>query len=83
MTDYDFTDASLVQLTLRHIKSSRYQLAAGCMAWLYDIFLTLDDEIAMVWHKTKQGRSIVKVLYLIVRTFRDVFTNCLRVYGIC
>jgi hypothetical protein len=42
---------------------SRYTLLAGVVAWAYDISLTLDDEVALVWTK---GSTAARRLYLVV-----------------
>jgi hypothetical protein len=52
---------------LYHIRAARYVLGAGFAIWLYDIFLTLDDEVELVWKKLTSKRSIPQALYLLVR----------------
>ncbi|PVF94220.1 hypothetical protein CPB86DRAFT_713634 [Serendipita vermifera] len=48
---------------LTHFRASDYTLLAGTVIWLYDILLTLDDEMTLLWTK---GGGLIKALYLIV-----------------
>lgn len=47
------------------LRASEYAAIAGYVVWIYDIFLTLEDEIVLLW--TRRGTA-VKALYLVVRT---------------
>jgi hypothetical protein len=47
---------------------SRYTAVAGFIVWLWDIFLTFDDEVALLWSNPQWRKgTLVKVLYLVVR----------------
>jgi Family of unknown function (DUF6533) len=51
---------------LRGLRASGYTTIAGGTVLLYDITLTLEDEIRLIW---PSKFSLVKVLYFIVRTW--------------
>lgn len=46
-----------------NLRASQYTLVAGCVIWLYDVSLTLQDEVSLLWTR---GGAFVKLLYLIV-----------------
>ncbi|PVF94223.1 hypothetical protein CPB86DRAFT_800628 [Serendipita vermifera] len=47
-----------------NFRISDYTLLAGTVIWFYDILLTLDDELTLLWTR---GGGFIKVLYLINR----------------
>ena len=44
---------------------THYTLLAGAAVWAYDVLLTFDDELSLLWSR---GGIPIKLLYLIVRT---------------
>ncbi|CAG7850406.1 SubName: Full=Uncharacterized protein {ECO:0000313/EMBL:CCA76190.1} [Serendipita indica DSM 11827] len=44
------------------IQASQYTLVAGFVIWLYDIFLTFDREVGLLWCR---GGKLIKAAYLI------------------
>lgn len=73
ITEWDHTDFSFLINALADIKAARYVLGAGFIIWLYDIFLTLDDEIEFVWKNLGAKRSIPQALYVVVRSIPNTF----------
>ncbi|PVF94222.1 hypothetical protein CPB86DRAFT_818169 [Serendipita vermifera] len=51
-------------VVLTHFRIIDYTIMAGAVAWFYDIFLTLDDELTLLWTR---GGGFIKALYLINR----------------
>ncbi|CCA76190.1 hypothetical protein PIIN_10183 [Serendipita indica DSM 11827] len=47
------------------IQASQYTLVAGFVIWLYDIFLTFDREVGLLWCR---GGKLIKAAYLIHST---------------
>ncbi|PVF94221.1 hypothetical protein CPB86DRAFT_52931 [Serendipita vermifera] len=47
-----------------HFQAVDYTLLAGTTIWFYDILLTLNDELTLLWTR---GSTFIKILYLINR----------------
>ncbi|KAG8688355.1 hypothetical protein FRC08_011481 [Ceratobasidium sp. 394] len=63
-------DIHEVELELLHVRASRYVSAAGYVLLLYDYFLTLPDEVKLIW---PTSWSLVKILFLINRYTVPIF----------
>lgn len=55
--------SAIVAEVVFNIRVSRYTLVAGATVWAYDLLLTLDDELSLLWAR---GGLLIKVLYLMV-----------------
>ncbi|KAG9125541.1 hypothetical protein FRC07_007193 [Ceratobasidium sp. 392] len=63
-------DIHEIELELLHVRASRYLSAAGYVLLLYDYFLTLPEEVRLIW---PTSWSLVKVLFLINRYSVPIF----------
>ncbi|PVG01345.1 hypothetical protein CPB86DRAFT_699571 [Serendipita vermifera] len=58
--------------SLTHFLAIDYTILAGAVIWGYDILLTLDDEVSLLWTR---GGWFIKILYLTVSLVSIVFSR--------
>lgn len=63
-------DLHEIEIELLHVRASRYLSAAGYVLLLYDYFLTLPEEVKLIW---PTPWSLVKALFLINRYSVPIF----------
>lgn len=49
---------------------TQYLCIAGLTVWFWDVCLTFDEEVALVWQRS---RSIINFLYLLVSNYFNAF----------
>ena len=47
-----------------HFRAMEYTLLAGCTLWAYDILLTVDEELTLLW--SRKGGILLKAIYILV-----------------
>ncbi|KAG8809522.1 hypothetical protein FRC17_003402 [Serendipita sp. 399] len=56
----------LLENIFLHLRASQYTLFAGVVIYIYDIFMTFDDEISLIWSKKARKGFFIKTLFFLI-----------------
>ncbi|KAG8769195.1 hypothetical protein FRC15_004730, partial [Serendipita sp. 397] len=65
-TFHEYQNIEVLEEIFLHLRASQYTLIAGAVIYLYDIFMTLDEEITLIWSRNARKGLFMKILFALV-----------------
>ncbi|KAG8826022.1 hypothetical protein FRC19_009964 [Serendipita sp. 401] len=66
-TFHEYQNIEVLEEIFLHLRASQYTLIAGAVIYLYDIFMTLDEEITLIWSRNARKGLFMKILFALNR----------------